>query len=57
MNADEVYRYIVVEMARNGMVSPHFEKLPIDREFSEDEARQLANEAVDFLDAKLKHMN
>ena len=39
------------------MVSPHFEKLPIDREFSEDEARQLANEAVDFLDAKLKHMN
>ncbi|MDY3619141.1 hypothetical protein [Agathobaculum sp.] len=54
MNADEVYRHIVVKLARAGIVSPQLGKLP-EQDYSEAEAERLAEEAADFIEAKAKH--
>ncbi len=55
MNADEVYRHIVVQLARAGIVGPHLENLPLEGEFSEEEAERLAREAIVYIEAKEKH--
>lgn len=55
MNADEVYRHIVVRLARAGIVSPQLSDLPTQGEYSDLEAERMADEAVDYIEAKLKH--
>lgn len=55
MNSDEVYRHIVVRLAKAGIVSPQISELPHRQEYSDQEADRLADEVVDYIEAKLKH--
>lgn len=55
MNANEVYRHIVVRLAKAGIVSPQLEDLPGRHDFTELDADRIADEAVDYIEAMLKH--
>lgn len=54
MKADEVYRHIVVRLSAAGIVAPKLSNLG-DHDYTKAEAEQLAKEAVDYIDARLKH--
>lgn len=57
MNAYEVYRHIIVRLAKAGIVGPQLRDLPYEGEFTEQEAERLAEEAVDYIEAKIKTGN
>ncbi len=54
MNADEVYRHIIVRLAKAGIVGPQLRDLPREGNYTEQEAERLAEEAVDYIEAKIK---
>lgn len=54
MNADEVYRQIVVALARAGIAAPCISEISEIREYSEKEAERIANEAVAYIEAAIK---
>lgn len=54
MNADEVYRHIVVRLAKAGIVGPQFHHLPREGNYTEEEAERLAEEVVDYIEAHIK---
>lgn len=55
MKAEEVYRQIVVALARAGIAAPCIKEISETREYSEKEAERIANAAVDYIEAAIKH--
>ena len=55
MRAEEVYRQVVVALARAGIAAPCITEISGTRDYTEAEAELIANEAVDFIEAKIKH--
>lgn len=55
MRAEEVYRQVVVALARAGIAAPCITELSDTRDYTKSEAEMIANEAVDFIEAKIKH--
>ncbi len=54
MSADEVYRHIVVRLAKAGIVGPQLRDLPREGNYTEQEAERLAEEVVDYIEARIK---
>lgn len=54
MKTEEVYRQVVVALARAGIAAPCIQEISETREYSEKEAEQIANEAVDYIEAAIK---
>ncbi len=57
VNANEVYRHIVVRLARAGIVGPQLRELLPERNYTEQEAERLAEEVVDYIEARQKTGN
>ena len=55
MRAEEVYRQVVVALARAGIAAPCITEISDTRDYTAAEAELIANEAVDFIEAKIKH--
>ena len=55
MRAEEVYRQVVVALVRAGIAAPCITEISDTRDYTEAEAELIANEAVDFIEAKIKH--
>ncbi len=57
MNADEVYRHIIVRLAKAGIVAPQLRELPREVNYTKQEAERMADEVVDYIEARMKTGN
>lgn len=55
MRAEEVYRQVIVVLACAGIAASRITDISDTRDNTEAEAKQIANEAVDYIEAVIKH--